>query len=276
MHRAIAALGLMGAAWAAAAADAPPDPADSMASTRWVVGASLSNGPIYFGQDQCGSKLHGLFALQWGKLRISNSGAGGLIGEGLAGGASADVYSSPDWRVRLGVRLDRGRRIAGDSQDRLSDLTRVRGTLRGRIAVTRSLGAQDSISFTTAPDLLGRDGGTLMQLGYYRRLPWLDEALATLGGEWSLSGSLAGGDERYMKSYFGILPGAKRLALYAPEGGLRNLSLGLGWRRGFGEKQQWVLFGGANLDRLLDSAAKAPFVQRPTTWHASVGLAYRH
>lgn len=254
---------------------APVDEAEVINDVRYVAGAVLANGPIYFGQKERGMGLRPMFALRWGKVRLSSSGAGGLIGEGNAGGASADVFSNPDWKVRLGLRIDRGRKIEDDTSNRLEDLPRVRGTLRGRLMVSHRLSSDSSLSLSVAPDLLGHDGGTTVQLGYYKRLPTPDW-LASLGGQWSLGAGLSGGDDRYMNSYFGILPGAKRFAAYQPEGGLRNGSLGLGWQRSFGEKQSWVLFGGANLQRMLGSAADAPFIERKTTWSADLGLAYRH
>ncbi len=254
---------------------APVDEAEVISDVRYVVGAVLANGPIYFGQKERGSGLRPMFALRWGKVRFSSSGAGGLIGDGISGGASADVFSNQDWKVRLGLRIDRGRKIEDDSSNRLEDLPRVRGTLRGRLMVSHALSPDSSLSLSVAPDLLGREGGTTVQLGYYRRLPTPD-LLTPLGGQWSLGAGLTGGDDRYMNSYFGILPGAKRFVAYKPEGGLRNANLGLGWRRTFGEKHAWVLFGGANLQRVLGPAADAPFIERKTTWSADMGLAYRH
>jgi MipA family protein len=258
------------------AAEAPRDETESLGDTRWVLGASLNEGPIYFGQRQRAAGVKTLFALRWRKLRISNSGAGGLLGDSVAGGASADVFQSRDWRVRLGLRIDRGRRIEDDGEGRLQDLERVRGTLRARLAVSHSAGEWGSWTFTAAPDLLDRDGGLLMQLGWYRRLPMLDEALPQLGGQWSLSAQLAGGDARYMVSYFGVPQGARRLSPYRPGAGLRNASLGLGWQRSFGAGDAWVLFGGTQVERLLGPAADAPFVERKAVLRFSLGLAYRH
>lgn len=254
---------------------APADEAESLNDVRYVVGGVLANGPIYFGQRERGTGFRPMFALRWGKVRISNSGAGGLIGEGNAGGASTDVFSNQNWKVRLGLRIDRGRKIEDDSSNRLEDLPRVRGTIRGRFMVSHSLTSDSALNLSIAPDLLGRGGGTTVQLGYFKRLPTPDW-LAPLGGHWSLGAGLTGGDDRYMVSYFGVLPGAKRFPAFKPEGGLRNANLGLGWQRGFGEKQQWVLFGGANLQRMLGPAADAPFIERKVTWGADLGLAYRH
>jgi outer membrane scaffolding protein for murein synthesis (MipA/OmpV family) len=202
-----------------AQAPAPADPAETLDSLRLVLGASLTHGPVYFGQRRSEWGLKPMVALRWGWLRIGNSGAGGLIGEANAGGASADLLTTPDWRLRAGLRLDRGRHLSAADAQRLAELPDVRGTLRARLTLSRRLGADASWNLSTAPDLFGRGGGTQLQLGYYRRLTELDAA-AGIGGQWSLGASLSGGDERYMQSYFGVpvgpapagLPGRGRLA----------------------------------------------------------------
>ena len=253
----------------------PVDQADALDDVRYVVGLTASNGPIYYGQTQRSTGFHPMFALRWGKVRLSSSGAGGLIGEANAGGASTDLLRSDRWLLRAALRIDRGRRIEDDTSNRLSDLPRVRGTLRGRLSLTRGLDADSSLSLTLSPDLLGRGGGTVMSLGYYRRLPDLDEWIG-FGGHWSMSAGISGGDDRYMNSYFGVPQGALRFPSYEAEGGLRDTTVGLGWQRAFGDKQQWVMFGGAGAQRLLGAAANAPFVERRNTWSANLGLAYRH
>lgn len=268
-------LPLLMASLAAQAAEVPADQAESLNDVRFVVGGVLANGPIYFGQRERRTGLRPMFALRWGKVRLSSSGAGSLIGEANAGGASADLFRTERMSLRVGVRIDRGRRVENDASNRLEDLPRVRGTLRGRVALNLALDLDSSLSLTTAPDLLGRKGGTLIALGYYSLLPALDDWIGVVG-QWSLAAGLTAGDDQYMQSYFGIAPGAQRFAPYEAKGGLRNANLGLGWRRAYGNKGQWVVFGGAHLQRLLGSAAKAPFVEKRSTWTADLGLAYRY
>lgn len=256
------------------AAEAPVDPVEAVDDVRYVVGVTASNGPIYWGQTERHTGVRPFLAVKWGRFRISNSGAGGLIGESNAGGASTDLVSTDTWRVRAGLRLDRGRTIDGDTSNRLEDLPRVRGTLRLRLGATHRLTPTASLTGGLSTDVLNRDGGTVLQLSLYERLrtpPWLEG----LGGQWSVSAGLAAGDATYMRSYFGIAPGARRFPTYAPSAGLRNADIGLGWQRTFGEKQQWVLFTGAGVQRLLGPAADAPFVQRLNSVTANVGLAYR-
>ncbi len=253
----------------------PVDEASTLDDVRYVIGLTAANAPIYWGQTERSTGLRPFVALRWGKLRISNSGAGGLIGESNAGGASTDLLDRDGWRLRTGLRIDRGRRIQDDSEQRLSDLPRVRGTLRGRLVLTRTLPGNAAWSLTVAPDVLGREGGTTVQLGYYRQVP-TPEWLSGLGGQWSVGADLNLGSRQYMQSYFGVPVGAQRFTPYDPGAGLRNASLGLGWQRQLDDDKHWVLFGGAAAQRLLGPAADAPFVQRQGTWTLNVGLAYRH
>jgi outer membrane scaffolding protein for murein synthesis (MipA/OmpV family) len=253
----------------------PVDEAASLNDARYVIGLTAANAPIYWGQSERSTGLRPFVALRWGKLRISNSGASALIGEANAGGASTDLLDRDGWRLRTGLRIDRGRRIQDDTEQRLSDLPRVRGTLRGRLVLTRTLPGNAAWSVALAPDLLGRDGGATLQLGYFRQLA-TPEWLSVLGGQWSVGADLNLGSKQYMQSYFGVPTGAQRFTPYEPGAGLRNASLGLGWQRQLDDDKHWVLFGGAAAQRLLGPAADAPFVQRQGSWTVNLGLAYRH
>lgn len=261
-----------------AQAPAPADPAETLDSLRLVLGASLTHGPVYFGQRRSEWGLKPMVALRWGWLRIGNSGAGGLIGEANAGGASADLLTTPDWRLRAGLRLDRGRHLSAADSQRVAELPDVRGTLRARLTLSRRLGADASWNLSTAPDLFGRGGGTQLQLGYYRRLTELDAA-AGIGGQWSLGASLSGGDERYMQSYFGVPEGVSeglRLPAYQAEGGLRDATLSLNWQRALGTDASWMLLAGVSVQQLLGPAGKSPIVERRSSFSARLGLAWRY
>lgn len=260
---------------AALAADVPANPVDEIDDVRYVVGVTAVNAPIYWGQTERKTGLRPFLALKWGRFRISNSGAGSLIGESNAGGASTDVLRTENLRLRAGLRIDRGRKIDGDTTNRLEDLPPVRGTVRARLTATHRLSDTAAWNIGLNTDLLNRGGGTVVQLGVSERLHAPDW-LQGLGGQWSVSAGLAGGDATYMRSYFGVAPGARRFAAYEPGAGLRNANLGLSWQRHLGEKQQWVLFGGIGAQRMLGPAADAPFVQRRGSVTADFGLAYRH
>jgi MipA family protein len=260
---------------AALAADTPANPVDEIDDVRYVVGVTAVNGPIYWGQTERQTGLRPFLAVKWGRFRISNSGAGGLIGESNAGGASTDLLRTENLRLRAGLRIDRGRKIDGDSTNRLEDLPRVRGTVRARLTATHRLSDTAAWNIGLNTDVLNREGGKVVQLGVSERLR-TPEWLQGLGGQWSVSAGVAGGDATYMRSYFGVAPGARRFAAYEPGAGLRNVNVGLGWQHHLGGKQQWVVFGGIGAQRLLGPAADAPFVQRLGSVTADFGLAYRH
>ncbi len=266
---------LVSCAAAAAEHSPPPDEAALLNEVRYVIGLSATNAPIYWGQDTRATGVRPFVALRWGKLRISNSGAGGLIGEANAGGATTDLMELDGWRLRAGLRLDRGRRIQDDPRGRLNDLPRIRGTLRGRLELSQSLPNDAAWTLAVSPDLLGRQGGTVLQTGLYKQLS-TPEWLKPMGGQWSASADVAMGDRQYMQSYFGVPVGAQRFAPYSPGAGLRNVGVNLGWQRAFGNEQQWILFSGVGAQQLLGPAADAPFVQHKSTWTVNLGLAYRH
>lgn len=252
----------------------PLEPADKLDGMRVVLGVVAEHGPIYYGQAERDTRFRPMFALRWGRVRVSSSGAGGLLGDGNAGGASTDFKLSDKLTLRTALRLDRGRRISDDTQERLVDLPRVRSTVRGRITLSQQLSPLSSWSLSSNTDLLGRGGGTLVQLGYSRQLQ-LPDALS-LGGSWTAYAQLTGADDAYMNRYFGIPPGGRVFGPYEAEGGLRDAAVGLGWRRDFGSRKEWVVFGGLGVQRLLGSAADAPFVNRLTTVSGQLGLAWRY
>ncbi len=239
---------------------------------RYVLGLRLENGPTYFGQIDRSTGAHVLFALRYGRFRISNSGASSFLQDG-GSGASADLLKGKRWRLSGGLRIDSGRDLSSDG--RLGELPEVKRTFRGRIGL--SFAETDSRSWTLglAPDLGNRRGGTLLNLGVSQRLTapaWLEP----LGGQWGTFAGLTAGDATYMNSYFGVPVGNTRFVSYTPGAGLRNVSVGLGWQRSLDLNQRWFIFSGAGINRLLGPAADAPFIQRKSEWRANVGLAYRN
>ncbi|MBB5205471.1 outer membrane scaffolding protein for murein synthesis (MipA/OmpV family) [Inhella inkyongensis] len=233
-----------------------------------VLGLRVADGPVYFGQRERGQGLRPVLAVRWGRFQISNSGGSSLLGERGSAGATTDLLDDEDWRLTLGLRLDRGRDLGGTL--RLQNLPEVRATLRGRMALTWHQTPERDWTLALNPDLLGRDGGLLAQLGWNERLPSWSGPVA---GEWTAFAQVVAGSRRYQQSYFGVPAGLPSFAPYVPGAGLRNASVGLGWQRPAG--RHWVLFGGAALSRLLGPAAEAPFVELRSDWSANLGLAYR-
>ena len=233
-----------------------------------VLGLRVADGPVYFGQRERGQGLRPVLAVRWGRFQISNSGGSSLLGERSSAGASTDLLDDKDWRLTLGLRLDRGRDLR--SVTRLQDLPEVRATLRGRLALTWHKNPERDWTLALSPDLLDRGGGVLAQLGWNERLPAWSGPVA---GDWTAFANVVLGSGRYQRSYFGAPESQVRFVPYAPGAGLRNASLGLGWQRPAG--RHWVMFGGVALSSLLGPAADAPFVERRTDWGTNLGLAYR-
>lgn len=235
-----------------------------------LVGLRLGNAPVHVGQRERGYDLRPVLALRWGRFRISNSGGSSLLGERGTGGASTDLLDDEDWRLTLGLRLDRGRDLSGI--ERLQALPDVRATVRGRMALTWHQSETRDWTLALNPDLLNRGGGLLLQLSLSQRLPDWEQALP-IGGEWIAVASLAAADRRYQRSHFGVPAGLAEFPAYAPSAGLRSLTLGLTWQRALG--RHWVGFGGGTVSQLLGPAADAPFIERSADWGLNLGLAYR-
>lgn len=245
------------------------------AQFRWddaspsLLGLRLSSGPVYFGRAERKLNLQPVLAARWGRFQLSSGGGSGLRGERTGSGASLDLLDDPDWRLQLGLRIDRGR--STDGMEGLSALPGVRSTVRGRMALTWRESTEREWTLAWSPDLLGHDGGSLLQFGVRERLPSWSQG--PLGGNWTLQAQVTAGDKVYQSSYFGVPVGTPGLTAYSPGAGMRNANLYLGWQRPYG--RHWMGFGGLSVDRLLGPAADAPFVQRATQWGLDAGVAYR-
>lgn len=95
----------------------------------------------------------------------------------------------------------------------------------------------------------------------------------------SLDTSLTYASEEYMQTYFGVTAAgstASGLQQYAPEGGFKDLSLGINLRYAF--NQSWGLIGRAQYTRLLGEAADSPIVDEqgnPNNFLVGTGVSYR-
>ena len=244
---------------------------DGETPAKIVLGASLQSTPEYAGGDRRDLSLKPLWALQYGRVRLSTSGAAAVLGFGADApgpGASADLLQGDRFKLNFALRLDHGRR-SSDSPD-LAGLPDVRQTLRGRLAASYKLDAHWTAAASVSQDLLGRAGGALgaLDLGYRDRL---SDAV-----HWSAGAGLAFGDGRYMGSYFGVPAGALRLPdrpAFAPGAGLRDVHSGVGLMAALAPS--WVAFGGIGYSTLLGDAAASPLTKSRSSWSASLGLAWR-
>lgn len=243
-------------------------------SARYLIGLRYSTGAEYPGSRVNKQGLTPLWALHWGRWRVTTAGTGAMLGFGSEAvspgpGASRDWLSGAHWRLGVGLRIDGGR----DSDDATltQGLPDVARTVRGRLRLQMELDPRWTLSAAWSPDLLGRGGGSEMSVDLGRVLYRERQATLTLGL------GLAGADRRYLQSYFGVPAGsaaAERLGRsYEPAAGLTQAYAGLSYLRTLGP--HWVLSASWNEGRLLDAAAASPFVQTRRVSGASIGLAYR-
>ena len=244
---------------------------------RYLLGVSVSSGPDYWGaaRNSIGSKP--LWAVRWGKWRLSTSGSAGLMGfgneipaTGPGAGATRDLFRSDKLRIGYGLRIDNGR--SSDGSDITAGLPDVKKTLRGRIYGSYALAPRWQVSGAFSQDLLDRQGGASFDVGLS------NQVFRSASGEFTAGVNLSGGDGRNMNSYFGVpadSPAATRLGrAFVPSGGLRELGFSLGYTRAFSAR--WVGFTGIGVSRLLGPAAASPITQRLGNYGWNMGLAYRN
>lgn len=250
---------------------AQPDPVgDNGASSRFAIGADAAYGPEYAGAGNAALKLRPLWAYQYGRWRISSSGAGAVLGfaaETAGAGATAELVKTDRLRFSVGLRIDHGRQ-SSDSDD-LAGLPDVRRTLRGRMSVSYALAPHWSAGASVSQDLLGRGGGALaaFDLGYRDRL--------TDRTHWSAGAGISLGDGTYLRSYFGVPTQSARAdrPAFEPGASLRDVHLGVGLTTAI--TPRWIAFGGVGASNLLGDAAASPLTKSRFGWSMNVGLAYR-
>jgi len=239
---------------------------------RYLAAARLQYQPEYAGAQRYEFKLRPVWALQWGRWRISTSGGNGLLGFGgevRGDGASTELVRSDKLKLGLSFRVDSGR-SSGDAST-TSGLPDVRRTLRGRVYAGYALTKDWQLSGSLSQDLLGRQGGLVAGLD----LGWRLRQTAHL--EWTAGGGISVGDATNMRSYFGVTPegsAASGLPVYTPSAGLRDAHAGMGWTWQLGPR--WIAFGSAGAAVQMGPAADSPLTQRRLGGSVAVGLAYRN
>jgi outer membrane scaffolding protein for murein synthesis (MipA/OmpV family) len=256
-----------------ASSDAPkpaePPPAQPRSDIEGAIGPVLGYRPEYQGGSR--STVDGTLGifLRWGRYTVTN--AGGFVtrrDDDVMRGLAADLLRSERTRINLALRIDRGRKA--NESDALSGLEDIRGTLRGRLVLSHALGSGVGASMGTSVDLLGRGGGTVVDLSVGETFPLAPRAT------WSLGLAVTGADRRYMQSYFGVTAEqAQRTgyAEYQPSTGWRDISANIGARSEFGER--WIGFAGFSVSQLIGPARDSPLSQRASGWAVNGGLAWR-
>lgn len=263
----ITALALAGAT--IARAEQPPVESPS---ARYLLGAAVVSQPEYDGASRRETKLKPLWAFKLGRVRISTSGAGGLLGFGQeesAGGASANFIDTDRLRLGVSLRMDSGR-SSGDAST-TQGLPDVRRTLRARFYANYSITKDFNVGTTLSQDLLGRHGGTTLGAD----LGWRFYKSKTL--EWTSGFGVSAGSAQNLNSYFGVPESAVAASgkpAYAPGAGLRDVHMGVGFIRPL--SKHWLVYGNAGASRLLGPVADSPLVEKRTGSSAGIGLAWRN
>jgi outer membrane protein len=274
------ALGLVDTTWAQTEQSTSTEasaPAVADDDFRYLLGINVSSGPDYWGAARNSTGIKPLWAVRWGKWRLSTSGSAALMGfgnelpaTGPGAGATRDLFRSDKLRVGYGLRLDNGR--SSDNSDITAGLPDVKKTLRGRVYGSYAMAPRWQVSGAFSQDLLDRQGGASFDVGLS------NQVFRSASSELTVGLSLAGGDGRHMNSYFGVpadSPAAARFGqAFVPSGGLRELGFSLGYTRAFSAR--WVGFSGVSVSRLLGPAAASPITQRLGNHSWNLGLAYRN
>ncbi|MCE4555957.1 MipA/OmpV family protein [Roseateles cellulosilyticus] len=254
-----------------AAAQAEP-PAAETPPVRYLLGVGVVSQPEYDGSGARQNKLKPLWAVRFGRVRISTSGAGGLLGFGQeesAGGASTQFVDNEKVRAGIALRVDSGRKSGDAGTTR--GLPDVKRTLRARLYASYSLTRDLTLNGSLSQDLIGRRGG--MTLG--ADVGWRFYRSPTL--EWTTGFGVSAGNAQNLRSYFGVPESAVEASgkpAYEPGAGLRDVHAGIGFIRPI--TKHWLAYGSVGASRLLGPAADSPLTQNLSGYSAAVGIAWRN
>lgn len=267
-HATLGVVSLLATAAACAAADTD---AQAPSAPGYVIGVSAARQPESAGARRYDTELAPVWALRWGRWRLSSGGGSALLGFGqevYGAGASTDLLDTDRLRVGVSLRLDGGRR--SDDADATRGLPDVARTVRGRLFATYAWTDDVRVTGALSQDLLGHRGGLIATADLGWRL------FRSPGGELTAGGGVMAGNGRYMQSYFGVpVDAAPALGIpaYAPGAGLRDIHTGLGYTRLL--NRHWILFSGVGIARLEGPAADSPLTRQRLGRYASFGIAYR-
>lgn len=270
MKQVLGVLALAGSAALAQTATGTGETADP--PLRYLLGIGAVERPEYDGATRYALKFKPLWALQWGRWRLSTSGSSSLLGFGRGGagpGASTELLNRGPWRVNLALRFDSGR-DSGEART-TQGLPDVRRTLRARLAVTYALAPDWALTTGASQDLLGRGGGLTGGVD----LSWRFYRSADL--EWTAGTGLSAANAKNLRSYFGVNAAGSvtsGLPQYEPGAGLRSMHAGLGFTHRL--SPHWLSFGTAGVSRLMGPAANSPLTQRRESASLTLGIAWRN
>jgi MipA family protein len=255
------------AAEAQAAEAAPAEPA----SPAWegAIGLQLNNSPEYAGSNQRKFSVRPGIYLRWGRYYLSTGG--NFVSrrdDEVVRGFGAELVQRDDLRVRLGLRIDQGRKTS-ESVD-LAQLDDVPSTVRARLSAVWQPVRDWRLGAGWSADILGRQGGAVLDFGVARDFRPSQRSFVSLGS------SVSWGDARYMQNYFGISPDAAARTgkpAYDPGGGWRDVALTALWRTDI--NRSWTVWVSGGVSHLLGPAADSPLTLQTKQAGASAGFAWR-
>lgn len=255
-------------------AEAAPAAESSAATpTHFVAGLLVSSGPKYVGGEGRSTSLSPAWAIEHGRFRLSTARGSAIMGHGLTAvdigsGVSAALIDEDRWRLRASLLVDNGR----DESDgpRLVGLPKVRSTLRARLGLGYAITQRWGLGLSVAQDILGRSGGAQWSAstGYTMQVTQQTSLNFGVGASW--------GDKTYMRTHYSVPAEAaprSPLPAFAADAGLYSIDAGIDAMTAL--SRSWVLFGGLHLAQLQGDARRSPITVRPTSFSASIGLAYR-
>ncbi|HEX6703691.1 MAG TPA: MipA/OmpV family protein [Albitalea sp.] len=260
------------AAAPAVAADAPPDEPPKPVDWKWegALGPVVSLAPQYSGSSSRRTSVSPGYYLRYGRISLSN--ASGFVTrrnkDDVFRGLGLDLKQDDRLRLNVALRIDNGRRSSDSSG--LVGVEDVKRTVRARSSATFQVAPTSKVALGWSTDLLGRGGGNIVDLGASHDRGW--SAFTT----WSVGASISAADARNMRSYYGVTPAASAingLPVYEPGAGLRDVTLGTGWRTEVDDK--WIVLWGGSVSRLVGPAARSPLTTAPRQWGVSAAIARR-
>lgn len=259
---------------AATTAQAQRDEVQLEASRDYLLGVSVGSSRDPFGDSEQKARAGGIWALQLGRFRFASSGASALLNQGretVDSGVSTVLARSDRLSINTSLAIDEGRDWSDEDDPRFDGLPRVRTTLRGRLTLGLGLSERWSASLRASQDLLGRDGGLRVDAGLNHRRRLSPDT------HWDLSFGAGWGNGTYNQTHYGITAAgaaASGLPAYAVGSGVDSLSAG--WRITSALSPRWVAYAGLGASRLQGAVRRSPLASTPTTYSASVGIAYRN
>lgn len=248
-------------------------PARDVSPYSWVLGVSVSNGPVFSGSDRRSNGIRPVFGLKYGRYTISSGGGGSLLDfdiDAADSGVSARLLEWENFRLSATLRLDHGRE--GGDDEVLSGLPDVDKTLRGRISGVYDFTRWASVKVAFNQDLMSKGGGGLLSTTFRY------EYQVTPRTEFQFAAGFDVANTTHMRSYYGVPASAAgittNLPQFDPRGGLQSTSLGVELKTALTD--HWVLSGGVRLSQLRGDARRSPLALKPNNYRVYIGLAYRY